>query len=150
MEQAGAFATGANAWVDRPGYFLSKGTICMRLIWTAAAACLTLALIGTAEGQDVDKAKLIGVWEVTKGEGAPPGATVEFTKDNKVLINFKLGDKEFKLNGTYKVDGSKLETVLNFEGKEMKDVHTIKTLTDTTLVLVDDKGKADEFKRKKK
>jgi len=122
----------------------------MRLIWTAAAACLTLALIGTAEGQGVDKAKLIGVWEVTKSENAPPGATIEFTKDGKLLVNFKVGDKEFKADGSYKVDGNKLDTVLNFDGKEVKDSHTIKTLNDTTLVTVDDKGKVDEFKRKKK
>jgi uncharacterized protein (TIGR03066 family) len=125
----------------------------MKLIWTGAAVCLTLALLGSADGGDkkgVDKAKLIGVWEVTKSEGAPPGATVEFTKDGKLLVSFKLNDKEFKVDGTYKLDGNKLDTVLVFEGKEVKDAHTIKTLTDTMLVTVDEKGKVDEFKRKKK
>jgi uncharacterized protein (TIGR03066 family) len=124
----------------------------MKLVWTAAAACLTLALIGTAGGQDkkgIDKAKLIGIWEVVKSEGAPPGATVEFTKDGKLILKAKVGDKDFNLEGTYKLEGDKIHSVLKIMDKELKDTSTIKTLSDTQLIVVDEKGKVDEFKRKK-
>jgi uncharacterized protein (TIGR03066 family) len=124
----------------------------MKVVWAAVAACLTLALIGTAGGQDkkgIDKAKLIGVWEVVKAEAVPPGTTIEFLKGDKLIVNTRLGGEAIKVEGDYKVDGDKISYTLRAKGQEFKNTGTIRTLSDTTLVVVDEKGVVEEYKRKK-
>ncbi len=118
-----------------------------------AAVAAALVFVGTSSAADkVDAAKLVGKWELAKSsdESAPKGATVEFTKDNKVTIEFKLNDKDVKLEGTYKVEGDKLTVKLSLNGKENEDSDTIKELTDDKLLLVDKMNKENEFKKKKK
>jgi uncharacterized protein (TIGR03066 family) len=103
-----------------------------------------------AETAVVDKAdKLVGVWEVVKSEEAPPGATIEFTRDGKMKMTVNAQGKEMTLEGTYKVDGDKITSIQTFGGKEQRETATIQTLDDTTLITRDEKGKVDEFKRKK-
>jgi uncharacterized protein (TIGR03066 family) len=122
---------------------------------SVVAFCLVLALAGAAFAEEKkddkksNKDKLVGVWEVTKGEGAPAGATVEFTKDGKMLMNFKVNDKEVKIEGTYSVDGESIKTSFKVEDKEIKETSKIKKLTDKELVIEDEKGKTEEFKKKK-
>lgn len=121
----------------------------MNLCRTALAVVLVLGLtvIGAA-GTDSAK-KLVGKWEVTKSEDAPPGAIVEFTKDGKMRLLFKVKDKEIKVEGTYKVKDNMVTSILTFNGKEKTDTAKINKLTDTVLVVEDDKGKVDEYKRVK-
>jgi uncharacterized protein (TIGR03066 family) len=119
------------------------------------AACVAaVVLVGSAVADDkVDATKLVGMWELTKSadENAPKGATVEFTKDNKVTIAFNANGKDVKLEGTYKVDGDKLTVKLSLPGgKDNEDTDTIKSLTDEKLVLVDKDKKENEFTKKKK
>jgi uncharacterized protein (TIGR03066 family) len=118
-----------------------------------AAVAAALLFVGTTPAADkVDAAKLVGKWELTKSadESAPKGATVEFTKDNKVTISFDANGKEVKLEGTYKVDGEKLTVKLALPGgKDNEDTDTIKTLTDEKLVLIDKDKKENEFTKKK-
>jgi uncharacterized protein (TIGR03066 family) len=113
----------------------------------AAAGVLffSLTLVGAA-GTDNAK-KIIGLWEVTKGEGAPPGSTVEFSKDGKLKVHAKVGDKEINIDGTYKVEGDKLTVTLTFEGKTIMETNKIKKLTEQQLIVEDEKGKVEEFKR---
>jgi uncharacterized protein (TIGR03066 family) len=59
-----------------------------------------------------------------------------------------LDAKEFKLSGTYKVKDKTITTTIDFGGKSKTDSGTIKKLTDTELIMEDDKGKIDEYKRK--
>jgi len=96
-----------------------------------------------------NKDKVIGIWEVTKsGSGIPPGATFEFTKDGKLKVTIKADGKEVTVEGTYKVEG---DTITSAGPKgEKPDKNKIKKLTDTELVTEDEKGKVDEFKKKKK
>ena len=111
---------------------------------------LGLALIGTAGAPGDNAKKLVGTWEVVKSEtGAPPSATVEFTKDGKLKLKAKLGDKELVIDGTYKVKGDKLDVTLEFMGKSKSESSTIKKLTEKQLIVVDEMGKSDEFKRVK-
>jgi uncharacterized protein (TIGR03066 family) len=114
----------------------------------AAVVFLSVTVVGVA-GTDNAK-KIVGVWEVVKGEGAPPGSTVEFTKDGKLKVQAKVGDKEFKIDGTYKVEGEKLMVKLTFEGKTVEETNKIKKLTEKELLLEDEKGKVEEFKRVEK
>ncbi len=105
--------------------------------------------IGT---EDADTAKkLIGVWEVTKSDTLPPGvmATVEFTKDSKIKLRMEQGEKKLAADGTYKVKTGTIITEISFGGKSKSETNKIKKLTDTELILEDDKGKIDEYKKKK-
>jgi uncharacterized protein (TIGR03066 family) len=119
-----------------------------------AAMAALVVLVGASSAQDtkVDPAKLVGKWELTKSEsgGAPKGAIVEFTKDNKLSISAtdKDGNK-LDFTGTYKVEGDKLTVTIAFAGKEDSDTDTIKMLTDEKLVLVDKDKKETEFVKKK-
>src|SRR5262245_22483907 len=97
----------------------------------AGALLLGVALVAVAE---TDTAKLlVGVWELTKGEDAPPGATVEFTRDGKMKMRAKVGEKDLAIDGTYKVEGKSIATALSFGGKIKKETSKIKTLTKTEL-----------------
>jgi len=115
--------------------------------FVATILVLSLALVGTAGG---DKAKkLVGVWEITKSQTAPPGATAEFTADGKMRLRAKADGKEFKVDGTYKLKDDTIEATLTFEGQTKTDKATIKTLTDKQLIIQDKDGKTDEYKRVK-
>ena len=117
---------------------------------------LLLAALGLATGAaaQADKAdgnakKLVGVWELVKSAEAPPGATVEFSRDGKMKVSFELKGKAVNIAGTYKVEGDKIRTVQEFGGRKNGETLTIQTLNDTTLIWRDARGKVDEFKRKK-
>ena len=120
----------------------------------AFACSLGAALIvcaATAHGQDENAKKIVGVWEVTKaGRDLPAGATVEFTKDGKLIAMIKLEGMEIKLDGTYKVEKDKLTVKVKLENQIIEDVATIKKVTDDTLEIEDKDKKVDVFKRKKK
>ena len=124
----------------------------MKSLATAVACCLVLALAGSLLAAEKDaktnKDKLVGVWEVTKSEGAPAGSTVEFTKDGKMIVTVKADNKTEKVEGTYTVDGDSIKSNLKVGDKEVKETAKIKKLTDKVLVTEDEKGKTDEFKKK--
>ena len=112
-------------------------------------AVVTMTAAAVADEKAVDKAKIVGTWEVTKSAGElPPEAAIQFTKDGKLKITAKVKDKTLTLAGTYKVEGNKLTIIMKMGDKEHKETMTIKTLTDSKLVTVDAKGKVDEFKKK--
>lgn len=97
-----------------------------------------------------NKDKLVGTWEVTKSKDAPPGATLEFTKDGKVKMTAMVEGKSMTMESTYTVDGDKITNVTKGpDGKEKKEIATITKLTDTELITKDEKGDLDEFKKKK-
>ncbi|MBI3410851.1 MAG: hypothetical protein HY040_21145 [Planctomycetes bacterium] len=106
-----------------------------------------LVLVGAA-GTDTAK-RLVGVWEVTKSDEAPPGATVEFTKDGKIKLRAKVKDMEIKVDGTYEVKKDQIVTKVTFGDKSKTEAHTIKKLTDKELILMDEKVKVEEYKRSK-
>jgi uncharacterized protein (TIGR03066 family) len=140
-------------YVRHPGLLFQEG-VPMKILATAIACSLMLTLAGlsfaadTKEDVKTNKDKLVGVWEVTKGETAPVGATVEFTKDGKMIVIIKDGDKTVKLDGTYTVEKDSITSVLKEEDKEHKETVKIKKLTDKELVVEEEKGKTIEFKKK--
>lgn len=113
-------------------------------------ATVGIALFVLGSGQAGEKsgnsAKIIGSWEVVKSDDAPAGSSVEFTKDGK-LIFIPKGKEDKKLEATYIVEGNKLTTKRVEKGKEEMNILTIQTLTETTLITLNDKGKTDEMKR---
>jgi uncharacterized protein (TIGR03066 family) len=121
----------------------------MRVVCSVILACF---LSVPAQAQDKKNAeKLVGTWSVTKSEDAPPGALLEFTKDGKLKLTVKVEGKEISVEGTYKVEGDSITvTMKGPDGKEKTEKAKIKELTDKKLITVDEKGKIDEFAKKKK
>ncbi|HEV3143596.1 MAG TPA: lipocalin family protein [Gemmataceae bacterium] len=125
----------------------------MKTLGYLLAVVSALGLLSSlARAEDkIDKAKLHAVWKLVKSdEDAPKGATAEFTKDGKLIIQFEQDGKQEKLEGTYTLEGSKLTVVLKKGDNEDKDMLTITTLTDSKLVVENKDGKKHEFEKEKK
>src|SRR5262245_9145317 len=121
---------------------------------TLIGAVMVLAFSGFAAGQDKDKdkdkidaKKLIGKWEPAD---AKESLTVEFTDKGKLILSVDANGKALTIEGTYKLDGNKLEMVMSFGGKEQKETITLSKLTDDELVGKDYKGKEETIKKKEK
>ncbi|HYH67602.1 MAG TPA: TIGR03066 family protein [Urbifossiella sp.] len=113
-----------------------------------AAAVLVAALGGSADGRQpekIDAKLLIGKWtpKEVKGEDF----VMQFTKDGKLVFVGKAGDKEFTLEGTYKLEGNKLNFKMAFGGIEKEETRTVNSLSKTELVSSDAKGKKDTLVR---
>jgi uncharacterized protein (TIGR03066 family) len=121
----------------------------MKLHHLALGGLLLLGLAVLGQAGEETARKLLGVWELTKAEKLIPGATVEFAKDNKMHLRFKAGDKAVTIDGTYKLEGKTIVSTLSFGGKSKTETNTIKKLTDKELVIEDEKGKVEEYKRAK-
>jgi uncharacterized protein (TIGR03066 family) len=120
------------------------------MVAAAVAVALTAGVRAEDKEEKKDNAKLlVGTWEVTKSfdKGPAVGATVEFTKDGKVMVKTKVEDKDVDREGTYTVDGDKLTLVM--KDKESKTILSIKKISDTELVTENDDKKSVELKRKK-
>src|SRR5262249_59835035 len=102
----------------------------MRLM--AVGVLVGLVSFAARAEDKADNAKLIvGKWECAKAdEGTlPVGSSVEFTKDGKIIVIVKEGDKEMKGEGTYKVEGDKFDFTIKIGDQEHSDTITIKKLT---------------------
>jgi uncharacterized protein (TIGR03066 family) len=111
-------------------------------------AVLVLAASLTADDKKDDKIdakKLLGKWSPKDKKDV----VIEFAKDGKLLVTATGGGKDFKGEGTYKLDGHKLTTTMKHGDKEETHVRTISKLTDTELVSSDEKGKEDTLVRQK-
>jgi uncharacterized protein (TIGR03066 family) len=79
--------------------------------------------------------KIIGKWKVTRSPG-DVGTLLEFTADGKAI--FRGSEKSTKSHeSTYKVEGDKLTTTGEEAGENVTRNMTIKSLTETTLVIVE-------------
>src|SRR5262245_23679478 len=117
---------------------------------TVAVALAFLLVAPAVAFADIDKDKMVGVWEITDTEGIPPGTTVEFTKDGKIKLNTSQGDQKITLEGTYKIEKDKLHyTYKRPDGGERMAVDTIKELTNDRLVLVTEENRTEKYKKRK-
>jgi uncharacterized protein (TIGR03066 family) len=126
--------------------------LCTGLILTVAPAFLSSETASAAPVPKSNRTKILGVWELTKSEaGVLPKTTLEFTRDGKLKIAIEVDDKPVIVEGTYKVEGDKLTITVKApdEDKESTDTATITKLTDKELITKDEKGKIDEFRKKK-
>ncbi|MFM8273109.1 MAG: TIGR03066 family protein [Gemmata sp.] len=115
----------------------------------ASVAFVILAGFATAADDKIDAKKLVGKWEPAKAEKGAPKMTLEIAEKGKLTLLVALGDKTEKVEGSYKLDGNKLEVELSFGGKSEKETLTITKLTEEELVTKDSKGKEDALKRVK-
>jgi len=96
----------------------------------------------------VTRAKLIGVWEVVKGE-LSQGSTLELTKEGKVKLVGKVEVKPIRAEGSYELaTDDTLVLTLEERDEKRKPLFTILTLTDKSLVIKDIDGKVTEFKKR--
>src|SRR5688572_20814871 len=105
------------------------------LLGCGLAVVLAVVAGATADAQDdkkIDAKKLVGKWEPKEGK-KDAKVTIEFTKDGKMNVAAEGGGKEFKIEGTYKLDGNKLAMTMKFGDQEMKETVTITKLTDTEM-----------------
>ncbi|MCE9563267.1 MAG: TIGR03066 family protein [Planctomycetes bacterium] len=117
------------------------------------AAIVVLAFAGFATTEDkkdekIDVKKLIGKWERVE----PPAdkafkIVLEFADKGKVTMTMTIDKDSEKSDGTYKLDGNKLELMSTDVGKEKKETLTIVKFTDDVLVTKDSRGKEDTFNR---
>ncbi|MBP3955259.1 TIGR03066 family protein [Gemmata sp. G18] len=116
-----------------------------------AASVVVLVLAGFAGAADekIDAKKLIGKWEPAKAEKDGPKMVLEIGEKDKFTLHVTVNGKTEKIDGTYKLDGNKLEVEMSFGGKTEKETITITKLTDTELVAKDSKGKEDTMNRVK-
>lgn len=115
----------------------------------AIALVVTAGLSADDKVEKIDAKKLVGKWEPKEAkEGGK--MVIEFTKDGKISVSFDLDGKAGKLEGTYKVEGNKLNYTVKLGEKEETKTRTVSKLTATELVSKDEKGKEDTLIRVKK
>jgi uncharacterized protein (TIGR03066 family) len=117
----------------------------------AVGAVAIVFAVGARAEEKADLAKmLIGKWEITKAdEGTiPVGTIVEFTKDGKCSVTMKVGDKEEKMDGKYKVEAHKFTVMFKQGDTEMSHTITVTKITDKEMTTKDDDGKVVESKKK--
>ena len=134
----------------------------MRLSRVVCAGCLAVGLLaagavsGPVAAQEkkdgTNKEKIVGNWELVKTEEPIPAGikvVVNFGKDGKMKVTATFMGETRTQEGTYKVEGDKLQTTQKQGDMEKKETDTIKALDDKQLVTVNAKGQKTEFKRTK-
>lgn len=114
-----------------------------------AVAVLAFAGITTAADDKIDAKKLLGKWEPANPKKEEPKIVVEYAEKGKLTVHVTIGDKTEKIEGTYKVDGNKIDISLAFGGKDIKETLTVLKLTDDEAVTKDSKGKEETMKKVK-
>lgn len=128
----------------------------MRSFCGMFAPLLGLLILGSAGNRavaaDVDKAKLIGAWELIlpeEAKGLDIKVVIEFTNDGKAKMSFEGGGKKDAKDGTWKLDGDKL-TITPNDDKEKAEAITVKSLTADKMTVSDKGGKDMSFKKRAK
>lgn len=113
------------------------------------ASVVLLVCVGlTSADEKIDAKKLIGKWE--PGQEKKDGKVVlEIMDKGKLSISITVGEKTQKVDGTYKLDGNKLDVELAFGDNKIKETLTVLKLTDTEMTTKDSKGKEETMKKVK-
>jgi uncharacterized protein (TIGR03066 family) len=99
--------------------------------------------------KDDNKAKIVGIWEMIKGD--LKGATIEFTKDGKFKVAYEDEGEKKMTEGTYSIDGESLKAIRKDpDGSDHKETLKITKLTEKDLVVETEDGKVTECKRVEK
>ncbi len=118
----------------------------MRMI---LSTIVVLGFVGFSSAQEakIDAAKLIGKWEPAKSKDGGPKTVIEFADKGKLTLEVTVGEKTQKVEGTYKLEGAKMELALKIGDMEMKETFTILKLTDDEMTSKDSKGKEETLKK---
>jgi len=122
----------------------------MRALMGFVAVLMLACYTGHAAAQEkIDAKKLIGKWQPADSAKGGVDITLEFTDKGKMIIAIALGDKSEKIEGSYKLDGDKLELLMSFGGKDQKETVTLTKLSDEEMIGKNKDGKEEKFKRVK-
>lgn len=102
---------------------------------------------GVAEDK-IDAKLLLGKWEPEKKPDNADKVVVEYKEGGKLSVEVEAQGMKLNFEGTYKVDGNKLEVKIDFNGNEQIQNRKITKLTKDELVTNDDEKK-EERKYKK-
>jgi uncharacterized protein (TIGR03066 family) len=118
-----------------------------RLALVALLCPMILATVG-ARAADIDKARLIGSWEMILPADAKIDLklVITFANDGKATVTVDGMSKKETKEATWKLDGDKL-TFTPKDGKEKPEAITVKSITAEKLTLSDKSGKDVEFKK---
>ena len=119
------------------------------LLGCGAAAILVFSAASAADDkkdEPIDLKKILGKWEPSEAK-KDFKAMAEFADKGKLSLWITVMEKTDKIEGTYTVDGNKLDLTLSIGGKEQKETLTILKLTDEEMATEDSKGKKETFKR---
>ena len=119
------------------------------LLGCGAAAILMFSAASAADDkkdETIDLKKIVGKWEPSEGK-KDFKVLAEFTDKGKLSLWITVMEKTDKIEGTYTVDGNKLDLTLSIGGKEQKEVLTILKLTDEEMATEDSRGMKETFKR---
>src|SRR5262249_53367470 len=78
------------------------------------------------------------------------GMVLDIADGGKLTMYVTRDGKMTKVDGTYTVNGDKIEVELAYNGKKIQDTLTVTKLTDTELTTKDQKGAEEALKRVKK
>lgn len=140
----------------------------MRAVLGCAAVLALACGVAFAGQAKVDAKLLAGRWEPApeaaepkdkkdKKDKAPPGPAmvIEFSSDPKTPAEGRMAmvvtdaGKDYRAEGTFKLEGDKLSVQLKLGDREVKETLTVKKLTDAELVTEDSKSKTETLRRKK-
>lgn len=108
---------------------------------------LLLAPSTTFVEEKIDGKLLLGKWQPEK-QPEQFNLTIEYLKDNKLTVELESGGDKQKGEGTYKLEGDKLEVKVEVLGQEHNPKYTIKKLGEKEMTLLEE-GKTEERKFKK-
>ena len=99
-------------------------------------------------GDKIDGKFLIGKWQPEKLPAGIDKLIFEFTKDNKLIIEFETQGQKQKFEGSYKLEGDKLSFKIVIAGSELDEKRKVLKLTENEFVARDEE-KNEEHTLKK-
>lgn len=122
----------------------------MRTLIGMVAILVLTGFAGTAPAQEKIEAKqLIGKWQPTEPLKGGVDVTIEFADKGKMSFHVEVGGKTEKLDGTYKLDGDKLDMAITIAGKEQKETFTLTKLSAEELIGKTKDGKEERYRKVK-
>ena len=98
----------------------------------------------------IDAKLLLGKWEPEKKPDNADKVVVEYKKEGKLTVEVEAQGMKLNFEGTYKLDGDKLEVKIDFNGNEQVQNRKITKLTKDEMVTNDDEKKEErKYKRVK-
>ncbi len=96
--------------------------------------CLLLLSPNSAVDEKIDGKLFIGKWEPEKKPDGVDKLLIEYTKDNKMIVEVEVQGMKLKFEGTYKLEGDKLSYKIEINGQERDEKRKILKLSDTECV----------------
>jgi uncharacterized protein (TIGR03066 family) len=111
---------------------------------------LLLIPVTSLPDDKIDGKLLIGKWQAEKVPDGVDKVVVEYMKEGKLAVNVEGQGGKQKFNGTYKLEGDKLDIKIDIEGNEQHQKRKITKLTETEYVSVnEDNNEERKYKRVK-